>query len=316
MIQVDTLVKRFGEKTAVQGVSFHAKRGEVLGVLGPNGAGKSTTLRMLCGFLPPTSGSALIDGVDVVRDSLSARRKIGYLPENVPLYPEMRVCEYLDFRGGIKGLGAAARRTSAERVLGLLGLGAVTRQTIGTLSKGYRQRVGLADALLANPPLLVLDEPTVGLDPNQVIEMRALIQSLRGDHTLLLSSHILSEVERVCDRVVIFRDGRVIAEDTPDGLQRQAQQAAAVTIEIAAADRERARLLLDGLGTIDGEIDLGDGWWRLTIAAETDPRVEIFDRARAVGLTLRELSRRSQTLEQIFHELTAGPPALALEDQP
>ena len=306
MIEVQGLVKKFGDKTAVAGVSFSARRGEVLGVLGPNGAGKTTTLRMLCGYLPPTEGVARIDGIDVWRDSLAARRRLGYLPESVPLYPEMRVREYLEFRSAIKGVPRRQRSSAIERAVALCSLADRVDQTVGTLSKGYRQRVGLADALLGSPPLLVLDEPTVGLDPNQVIQTRSLIQRLRGEHTILLSSHILSEVEQVCDRVVIFRQGLVIAEDTPAGLQSRAQLSPTVTIELPVAASARIATLLEGLAELIETIPTDDGWLRLTLNAAADPRETLFARASASGIVLRELTRRSHSLEEVFHQLTAA----------
>jgi ABC-2 type transport system ATP-binding protein len=306
MIEVQGLIKRFGDKTAVAGVSFSARRGEVLGVLGPNGAGKTTTLRMLCGYLPPTAGVARIDGIDVWRDSLAARRRLGYLPESVPLYPEMRVREYLEFRSAIKGVPRRQRSSAIERAVALCSLADRVDQTVGTLSKGYRQRVGLADALLGAPPLLVLDEPTVGLDPNQVIQTRSLIQQLRGEHTILLSSHILSEVEQVCDRVVIFRQGLVIAEDTPAGLQSRAQLSPTVTIELPVAASARIATLIEGLAELIETIPTDDGWLRLTLKAGSDPREALFARASDSGIVLRELTRRSHSLEEVFHQLTAA----------
>ncbi|MFN7966561.1 MAG: ABC transporter ATP-binding protein [Acidobacteriota bacterium] len=306
MIEVAGLVKRFGDKTAVAGVSFSARRGEVLGVLGPNGAGKTTTLRMLCGYLPPTAGTALIDGIDVWRDSLAARRRLGYLPESVPLYPEMRVREYLEFRSAIKGVSRKHRAGTIARAVELCTLADRMDQTVGTLSKGFRQRVGLADALLGAPPLLVLDEPTVGLDPNQVIQTRSLIQQLRGEHTILLSSHILSEVEQVCDRVVIFRQGHVIAEDTPAGLQSRAQLSPTVTIEVPATAGNQVAALIDGLASLVDTTALDDGWLSLTLQADNDPREALFERASANGIVLRELTRRSHSLEEVFHQLTAA----------
>ncbi|MGL4423927.1 MAG: ABC transporter ATP-binding protein [Gemmataceae bacterium] len=212
MIRVENLTKYYGEYPAVRGISFEVPKGRVVGFLGPNGAGKSTTMRMLAGYLTPTSGRATIDNKDVFWDPIAARRRIGYMPENCPLYPEMRVDEYLRFRGGLKGLGWFSRRKRIDYVLQRCWLKDVRRQLIGTLSKGYRQRVGLADALLADPPVLILDEPTAGLDPTQIRETRKLIRELGTEHTMLLSTHILSEVEMACDHVIIIYQGQV-AED-------------------------------------------------------------------------------------------------------
>jgi ABC-2 type transport system ATP-binding protein len=223
MIHVENLTKYYGDYAAVRDVSFDVQKGQVVGFLGPNGAGKSTTMRILTGYLNATSGKASIDGKDVFWDPIQARRRIGYLPESNPLYAEMRVEEYLRFRGGLKGM---ARRDITNRlryVVDRCWLNDVRRQLIGTLSKGYRQRVGLADALIANPPVLVLDEPTVGLDPTQIRETRKLIKELGKEHTVLLSTHILPEVEMTCDSVIIIHQGKVAAEGTLDGVQSQFQ---------------------------------------------------------------------------------------------
>jgi ABC-2 type transport system ATP-binding protein len=212
MIVVDRLTKYYGEYPAVRDVSFEVPKGRVVGFLGPNGAGKSTTMRIVAGFITATSGTARIDGKDVFWDPIEARRRIGYMPENCPLYPEMRVDEFLRFRGGLKGLGSTLRRRRIEYVLKRCWLTDVKRQPIGTLSKGYRQRVGLADALLADPPVLILDEPTAGLDPTQIRETRKLIRELGSEHTMLLSTHILSEVEMACDSVIIIYQGQKIED--------------------------------------------------------------------------------------------------------
>ena len=212
MIVVEQLTKYYGEYPAVRNVSFEVPKGRVVGFLGPNGAGKSTTMRIVAGFLNASSGTARIDGKDVFWDPIEARRRIGYMPENCPLYPEMRVEEYLRFRGGLKGLSSTLRKRRIEYVLGRCWLTDVKRQPIGTLSKGYRQRVGLADALLADPPVLILDEPTAGLDPTQIRETRKLIRELGTEHTMLLSTHILSEVEMACDSVIIIYQGQKIED--------------------------------------------------------------------------------------------------------
>ena len=209
MIQVEHLTKYYGDYPAVRDVTFSVDRGQVVGFLGPNGAGKSTTMRILAGYLAATSGKATIDGLDVFWDSVEARRRIGYMPESCPLYPEMRVVEYLRFRAGLKGVYGSTRRKRLDYVLERCWLKDVRRQLIGTLSKGYRQRVGLADALIAEPKVLILDEPTSGLDPAQIRETRKLIRELGADHTILLSTHILSEVERTCERVIIINKGEV-----------------------------------------------------------------------------------------------------------
>jgi ABC-2 type transport system ATP-binding protein len=214
MIVVEHLTKYYGEYPAVRDVSFEVPRGRVVGFLGPNGAGKSTTMRILAGFLTATGGRARIAGHDVFADPIAVRRNIGYMPESCPLYPELRVSEYLKFRAGLKGLGWSARRKRIDYVIERCWLTDVRRQLVGTLSKGYRQRVGLADALLADPPVLILDEPTAGLDPAQIRETRKLVRELGTQHTMLLSTHILSEVEMTCDSVVVIYQGRVVEDGT------------------------------------------------------------------------------------------------------
>lgn len=221
MIVVEDLVKYYGEYPAVRGVSFEVPKGRVVGFLGPNGAGKSTTMRILAGFLTASGGRANIAGHDVFSDPIAARRNIGYMPESCPLYPELRVTEYLKFRGGLKGLGWGERRRRIDYVLDRCWLRDVRTQLIGTLSKGYRQRVGLADALLADPPVLILDEPTAGLDPTQIRETRKLIRELGREHTMLLSTHILSEVEMTCDSAVIIYQGRVEEDGTLDAIRQK-----------------------------------------------------------------------------------------------
>ena len=314
MIEIRELSKNFASVRAVRSVSFRAEKGEILGILGPNGAGKTTTLRILCGFLPPDGGQALVGGHDVARESMITRRMIGYLPENTPLYPEMRVGEYLRFRAGLKGVPSRQRSRREEEVADLCGIADYRRRVIGTLSKGYRQRVGLADALVARPRVLVLDEPTVGLDPNQVLEVRDLIRRLKGDHTILLSSHILPEVEQVCDRVVIFRQGSVIAEDSTEALRNRSGNGTRITVELPADQGEQVATWLDGLAQEVSRETLDDGWLRVLLAADVDPRQRLFERAAERGIRLRELTRRQLSLEEIFHSLTtesAEPDATA-----
>jgi ABC-2 type transport system ATP-binding protein len=218
MIEISNLSKSYGRHKAVDQISFEVTRGEIVGFLGPNGAGKSTTLKMLTGFLPPTSGAARIAGKDIFRESLEVRKRIGYMPENVPLYTDMRVKEYLRFRGSLKGLSRSRLRKRLSEVMETCGLTHVRRKMIKTLSKGYRQRVGLADALIHEPDLLILDEPTNGLDPNQIRAIRSLIKNLGEKHTILISTHILSEVEMTCNKVVIIDEGKIKAADTPENL--------------------------------------------------------------------------------------------------
>jgi ABC-2 type transport system ATP-binding protein len=225
MIEVKGLVKTYGTKRAVNGVSFTVRRGDILGFLGPNGAGKSTTMKMITGFLRPDAGVATVDGIDVTESPVAVKRKLGYLPENSPVYPEMTVEEFLGFIAEVRGFRGEARRAPVERAVGLTHLGPVRSQTLETLSKGYKQRVGFAQALLHDPPALVLDEPTDGLDPNQKNEVRTLIKNMATEKAVILSTHILEEVEAICNRVIIISQGRVVVDETPAQLQARQPKA-------------------------------------------------------------------------------------------
>jgi ABC-2 type transport system ATP-binding protein len=307
VIQVEQLVKRYGDRTAVSGISFQIQPGEVVGFLGPNGAGKSTTLRMLTGYLVPTAGSIRIGGVDAIRDPIGARRQIGYLPESVPLYREMRVEEYLQFRARLKGV---ARNQIAKRVDESLQLASVTdvrKRIIGQLSKGYRSRVGLADALVADPPLLVLDEPTAGLDPNQIRQVRDLVRSMSGKKTVILSTHILPEVESSCSRVLIINQGQIVGEGAPGELRSAGQGAQVFSLE-ARGDREKLESVLksvEGVKTIIDVAAMDNDGWRIRIDAAAGPVDErIFSAVAAAGLVLRGLKREQASLEDVFAALT------------
>ncbi|HJM63423.1 MAG: ABC transporter [Roseibacillus sp.] len=307
MIKVNNLTKRFGRHLAVAGATFEVEQGQVVGFLGPNGAGKTTTIRMLTGFLPPTSGSAAIDSLDVSRHSVEARRQIGYLPESVPLYRDMRVREYLRFRGQIKGLKGKALHARMDEVLERCGLREVRRKMIKTLSKGFRQRVGLADALIHDPPLLILDEPTNGLDPNQIRSIRHLIKQLGKSHTILLSTHILTEVEMICDKIVIIDDGKILASDTPSNLVSTMRAAGRISIEIRT-DPEKARermTALDHVKKVNYERSRDD-WAEFSVLVEsgTDTRERLARLAQDEGWPLRNLHRHDATLEDVFVELT------------
>jgi ABC-2 type transport system ATP-binding protein len=307
MIKVDNLTKRFGRHLAVAGATFEVEQGEVVGFLGPNGAGKTTTIRMLTGFLPPTSGSAAIDSLDVGRHSVEARRQIGYLPESVPLYRDMRVREYLQFRGQIKGLKGKTLKVRMDEVLERCGLREVRRKMIKTLSKGFRQRVGLADALIHDPPLLILDEPTNGLDPNQIRSIRHLIKQLGKSHTILLSTHILTEVEMICDKIVIINGGKILASDTPSNLVSTMRAAGRISIEVKA-DPEKARermISLDHVRKVIYERSRDD-WEEFSVLVEsgTDTRERLARLARDEDWPLRSLHRHDATLEDVFVELT------------
>ena len=310
MIEVTDVVKHYGVHPALRGVSFSVERGNVVGFLGPNGAGKTTALRIITGFLQPTSGQVAIDGIDVAGGGKEPRRRLGYLPENAPLYPEMRVCEYLAFRAALKAIPAAARAARLAFVLNRCGLETVQRQIIGTLSKGYRQRTGLADALLADPPLIILDEPTAGLDPNQTREVRTLIRELAGSHTVLLSTHILPEVEAVCDRVVIIHRGAIVAEGTPAELERDLRGTGQVSLAVNNAPAGAAA----ALGRVAGvqgvaATTVGTLTTFAVAVAEAEAAAEtIFRCAAEQRWSVRELRARRASLEDMFAELTVNQP--------
>ncbi len=308
MIKVQNLTKKFSGNTAVDDVSFEVERGEIIGFLGPNGAGKTTTMRMLTGFLHPTRGSIKIAGYDVMRNPLQVRRHIGYMPESCPLYAEMRVDEYLRFRAQIKEVPRRDVKTRLGVVKDQCGLTTVGRRIIGQLSKGFRQRVGLADSLLHDPDLLILDEPTAGLDPNQIREVRELIGWLAERHTLLLSTHILPEVEMACKRVLIIDRGKIVASDSPKSLQKRLLGDSLISADILGD----ASLITPFLKAVDG-VDmvtsepLEDGWSRFRIdSASPQIRTQIFECAVSNGWKLRELHMESRSLEDIFVAITRG----------
>jgi ABC-2 type transport system ATP-binding protein len=300
VIHVSKLTKYYGDYAAVRDVSFEVARGQIVGFLGPNGAGKTTTMRILAGYLTATSGRASIDGFDVFWKPVEARRRIGYLPENCPLYPEMRVAEYLRFRAGIKGLHGRHASRRIHHVLKRCWVDDVSRQLIGTLSKGYRQRVGLADALLAEPPALILDEPTVGLDPSQIRETRVLIRELGEKHTILLSTHILSEVEMTCDQVIIINDGKVAEAGPLAELARKAGQEAVLVAELGGtSDADAVRRLFKS-ERVEAQA-VADGV-RLRIPTADPMKLASKLAAHAVekGWQVRELRPQQQTLEDLF----------------
>src|SRR4051794_35815719 len=236
MIKVEGLTKRYARTVAVDDISFEVEKGQIVGFLGPNGAGKTTTMRVLTCFLPPTAGKATIAGFDVLENPQDVKKRIGYLPETPPVYPEMEVHEYLDFVGQLKGIPRADIKARRDDVIGRCALGDVRAKLIGKLSKGYRQRVGIAQAIIHNPDVLILDEPTSGLDPKQIIEIRELLKALAGDHTIILSTHILSEVEHSCERVIIISQGKLVAQDSVSNLTNRLRGAEAVCLEVGAAD--------------------------------------------------------------------------------
>jgi ABC-2 type transport system ATP-binding protein len=304
MIHVSRLTKFFGDYPAIQDVTFDVPAGQVVGFLGPNGAGKTTTMRILAGYLTATSGQATIDGLNVLWDSVEVRRRIGYMPESCPLYQEMRISEYLRFRAGIKGLTGGRRRQRINYVLERCWLGDVRRQIIGTLSKGYRQRVGLADALLASPPVLILDEPTAGLDPTQIRSTRTLIRELGREHTILLSTHILSEVEMTCDSAIIIHRGQVAASGSLSELKDKASANACLIAEFEGAIDENALRSLPGV--TDATSERIDGGVKLRLHAGDigglTPR--LCHLASTQGWKVREVRPERPTLEDLFVQIT------------
>ena len=306
MIKVENLTKRYAGQTAIQDLNFEVGKGEIMGFLGPNGAGKTTTMRILASFMPPTSGRASVAGFDIFEHSLQARAHLGYMPENNPLYNDMRVTEYLDYRAALKGV---PHRRVGERVgdvKELCGLKDVEKKIIGALSKGFRQRVGLADALLHEPDLLILDEPTIGLDPNQIRQVRELIKNLGKQHTILLSTHILPEVEMTCSRVIIIHKGRIEACDTPENLLNQIRTASGVLLEAKTGSDNGAEELRRIPGVKDVSVSRDGDWqvFSLRADAEADVRPEVFRLASDRRWTVRELSQRRATLEDVFVEIT------------
>ena len=301
MIEVENLTRYYGPTRAVRDISFHVDRGEVVGFLGPNGAGKTTTMRMLTGFLPPSDGTARLAGFDVFHESLEVRRRVGYMPETVPLYPEMTVWAYLDYMAALRQL--PGRKAAVDRVLEACGIGDHADSMIAKLSKGYRQRVGLAQAILHEPEVLILDEPTIGLDPRQVSDVRALIQEIGREHTVILSSHVLPEVSQTCNRVLIINKGEIVAEGTPDELTSQLQGAERVLVRIADVGPEAAGVLERVEGVIGVE-PADEGAYQVSYAQGHDRRAEL---ARAVveqGWGLLELRSVGMSLEDIFLQLT------------
>ena len=313
MISVKDLTKAYGNVLAVDRVSFEVPRGQIVGFLGPNGAGKSTTIRMLTCYMPPTSGGATVNGFDIFHQSEQVRQSLGYLPENVPLYTEMRVEEYLDFRGRLRKMPRDERRKRIEYALERCWLTNVRKRVIGHLSKGYRQRVGLADSLLHNPAVLILDEPTVGLDPSQIRETRKLIKDLGGDHTVMLSTHILPEVEAVCDRAIVIAGGRIVAQGSPDELRSSRRMAARVLVECRGPAQEVQSVLSRVSGVSKVDILAGDGHANgkyVTAAIRPKEAYDVREEAaRTViqhGWPLREIRLESATLEEFFVQVTAS----------
>ncbi len=310
MIEVQELTKVYNGKKAVDAISFEVGKGEIVGFLGPNGAGKSTTMRILTGYISATGGRASVAGCDVFHESLESRKHIGYMPESVPLYADMRVKEYLHFRASLKGLRGHAMRRRVGEVMDVCGLTDVRRKMIATLSKGYRQRVGLADALANKPDLLILDEPTNGLDPNQIRQVRELIKELGQEHTILLSTHILPEVEMTCGRVIIIDEGKIKASDTPENLVHRVKSSGTLTVEMKGPHNLLQKRLrgLDGIKNV--AITAKDADWttyELRLNGRNDVRDQIYEISVSEKWPLRQLSKRSASLEDVFVDLTSHP---------
>jgi ABC-2 type transport system ATP-binding protein len=314
MIKVEGLTKRYARTVAVDNISFEVEKGQIVGFLGPNGAGKTTTMRVLTCFLPPTSGTANVAGYDVVQNPMEVKKRIGYLPETPPVYPEMEVHEYLRFVGGLKGIPSADIGRRVDEVMGRCAIGDVRTKLIGKLSKGYRQRVGLAQAIIHNPDVLILDEPTSGLDPKQIIEIRELLRQLSGEHTIILSTHILSEVEHSCERVIIITQGRLAAIDSVKNLTARLRGSEAVALELEATDGRPSP------GEVQQRLEQVSGVSRVLMKEPRDGRLHFeieslqgrqirADLARTVvnsGWNLNELRPVGLSLEDIFLQLTAA----------
>jgi ABC-2 type transport system ATP-binding protein len=310
-IEVRDLVRKYGSHVAVDHVSFHVERGEVVGFLGPNGAGKTTAMKVLTGFLAPTDGAAFIDGIDVLEEPIEIRRRVGYLPESAPVYRDMRVGEYLDFVGRVRGLARAERAAAVERVAAECGLQDRIRQGIGSLSKGYRQRVGLAQALVHSPEILIMDEPTSGLDPNQIVEIRNLIREIGRKKTVILSTHILSEVQATCDRVLIIHRGKIVADGTTDDINARHEGGVLVHVEFAAGDVKLGRDVVRGaVQALPGVLRIRDmeasepEIHAFQLIADRDVRKDLFRLATSKGLVILELRRETSSLEEVFQRLT------------
>jgi ABC-2 type transport system ATP-binding protein len=322
MIQVDNLTKRYGPVTAIHDVSFSVDKGRIVGFLGPNGAGKSTTMKILSCFMPATSGAARVAGYDVFSQSLEVRRRIGYLPENAPLYPDLSVASYLNFVAEIKGLGRGERRSRVADVMERCFVTEMQNRLIGKLSKGYRQRVGLAQALLGDPEVLILDEPTIGLDPRQIAEIRSLIRSLAGQHTVILSTHILPEVSMVCDGIIIINQGHIVAQGTESDLVQQVFPTARVEVRLARASGDVAEALRALAGVVAVEpLASRDGSVGFVVESEhgRDVRGDLVRLVTGRGWELQELHQVGMSLEEVFIRVVAGeqvtPDAVALEEE-
>jgi len=298
-VKVEHLTKLYGAQRAVDDISFEVRTGEVLGFLGPNGAGKSTTMKMVTCFIPQTSGKATVAGFDTINQPMEVRRKIGYLPESNPLYYDMYVREYLEFIARVHKLANIKQRI--DEMVDMTGLTRERHKKIGQLSKGYKQRVGIAQAMLHNPDVLILDEPTSGLDPNQLVEIRSLIKNLGREKTVILSTHIMQEVQAMCDRVIIINKGKLVADDTPEHLQQRTAGETIVRVEFKETPELKLLSAISGVKTVKKE---KENQWLIYSQPGKDPRAEIFRFATDKGLTLLTLNKEQSSLENVFQELT------------
>ncbi len=306
MLQLESLTKRFGEFTAVNGISFSVSRGEVLGFLGPNGAGKTTAMRMVTGFLPPTSGTARVDGYDVASEPIAVKSRIGYLAEGAPLYEDMTPVELLGFVAEVRGIAGADKRKAIDRAAELINIGPVMRQSIGTLSKGYKRRVGIAQAILHDPDLLILDEPTDGLDPNQKHEVRRLINEMAENKVIVISTHLLEEVEVVCTRAVVIARGNVVADGTPAALEAQSIYHNAVTVRLDEAQAEAGRSRIDALTEVD-RVEIVGGGELVAFPGEGKVIVDAVGAAlKDAGIGVHEIRVERGRLDEVFRRITTA----------
>ena len=299
-IEVKQVTKLYGEQKALDNISFKIKTGDVVGFLGPNGAGKSTMMKIITGFIPPTSGEVFVDGLNSVTQSMEVRKLIGYLPENNPLYLDMYIKEYLDFVAGIYKLKNRSQRVS--EMIGITGLEIEKHKKIGALSKGYRQRVGLAQALIHDPKVLILDEPTSGLDPNQIVEIRNLISEIGKEKTIMLSTHIMQEVEAICDKIIILNNGRIVANDETRNIQQQSQTGTQVVLVEFNKDPESTDLLK--IANITNAVRIKENHWVLEATTKKDVREDIFNFAVSNNFSVLSMQKKEKSLEDVFQELT------------
>jgi len=319
MIEVKGVSKSYGTTLAVDDVSFNVQRGEIVGFLGPNGAGKSTTMKVLTCYIAPTKGTALIDGHSIIDDPRGARRSVGYLPENTPLYEDMGVMGFLEFMAGLEGVPLAKRKARIDELIETCGIEAMAHKDIGELSRGYRQRVGLAQALLNDPPVLILDEPTSGLDPMQIVEIRELIKDIAAEKAILLSTHILPEAQNTCTRILIINDGRLVGEGTSEELLELAAGEERFTVTLMGGQDPQAALqalsALPQVSNVDQLRANGESRYRVSAERGTDLREAIFDLAVARGLKLLELNHDTTSLEDVFLRLTGGSGEMMVSEQ-